>query len=114
MGYRTNYVLSIFYSGPDSGGPISGEMLEEALKLADEQFTCSQGCLFLYTEEAIAWYDSHEDMLEFSKKFPDSVFCLHGVGEEDDDRWNAYYKNGKSQMCPVRFEYDEYDEEKLK
>ena len=53
-------------------------------------------------------------MLEFSKKFPDIVFCLHKIAEEDSDRWKSYYKDGKSQMCPVRFEYDEYDERKLK
>ena len=103
MGYHTYYELHC----------LNEPIPDEAYDLADKQFSAGHAGA-LYTEQAITWYSSHEDMLEFSKKFPDSVFCLHGVGDEDDDRWNAYYKNGKSQMCPVRFEYDEYDEEKLK
>ena len=54
-----------------------------------------------------------EEMLELSKHFPDTVFCLHGEGEESGDLWYCYYKNGKSQYCPAQIVYEEYDEAKL-
>lgn len=44
----------------------------------------------------IKWYDWHPDMLKLSKKFPDIVFTVHGIGEEDYDEWRAYFKNGRS------------------
>ena len=62
----------------------------------------------VWTDEA-KWYDHDEEMLELSKQFPETVFCLYGTGEESEDMWYTYYKNGKSQYCPVRFIYDEYE-----
>ena len=60
-----------------------------------------------------SWYDHEEDMKELSKKFPDVVFDLFGDGEESEDRWHKYFKNGRMQYCPCRFEFDPYDESKL-
>ena len=88
-------------------------MPEQALEFANRRF-CYPYPGGISTREGVTWDTDHEDMLEFSKKFPDIVFCLHKIAEEDSDRWKSYYKDGKSQMCPVRFEYDEYDERKLK
>lgn len=59
------------------------------------------------------WYEHHEEMLELSKQFPETIFCLYGNGEENGDTWYQYYKNGKSQYCPAKITYDEYDESKL-
>lgn len=59
------------------------------------------------------WYGHHEEMIELSKQFPETVFCLYGDGEESGDTWYEYYKNGKSQYCPAKITYDEYDENKL-
>lgn len=59
------------------------------------------------------WYEHHEEMVELSKHFPETVFCLYGDGEENGDTWYTYYKNGKSQHCPAKITYDEYDESKL-
>ena len=60
------------------------------------------------------WYEYHEEMIELSKRFPETIFCLYGNGEETGDTWYKYYKNGKSQYCPAKITYDEYDESKLK
>lgn len=59
------------------------------------------------------WYDHDEEMLELSKQFPETVFCLEGEGEESGDIWRTYYKNGKAQHCPAKIVFDEYDENKL-
>lgn len=60
------------------------------------------------------WYEHHEEMIELSKRFPETIFCLYGDGEENGDTWYKYYKNGKSQYCPAKITYDEYDESKLR
>lgn len=70
--------------------------------------------LELYCMEEAKWYDHDIEMLELSKQFPEVVFCLYGDGEETEDIWYTYYKNGKSQYCPVKFVFDEYDESKLR
>ena len=67
---------------------------------------------FGLSEEA-KWYDSDEEMKELSKQFPETVFCLYGDGEESGDTWYQYFKNGKSQYCPAKITYNEYDENKL-
>lgn len=67
----------------------------------------------LSPDEHVKWYDHNEEMLELSKQFPDTVFCLHGEGEDTGDLWYCYYKNGKKQYCPAKIVYDDYDETKL-
>ena len=63
--------------------------------------------------DEVKWYEYHEEMIKLSKQFPETVFCLYGEGEEGGDMWHRYYKNGKSQYCPAKIVFDEYDEHKL-
>ena len=35
-------------------------------------------------------------MLCLSEQFPNVIFKLHGIGEENGDIWDAYYKAGKT------------------
>ena len=67
----------------------------------------------MYSNEERKWYEHDKEMIELSKQFPETVFCLYGNGEENGDTWYKYYKNGKSQYCPAKITYDEYDESKL-
>lgn len=48
------------------------------------------------------WYDCEKDMIDISKQFPDVVFQLSGDGEERDDMWREYFKNGKYEKCPAQ------------
>jgi len=41
------------------------------------------------------------------------VFTLWGDGDDSEDFWYKYYKNGKMQACPAKISYDPYDERKL-
>jgi hypothetical protein len=59
------------------------------------------------------WYDWEKDMRKLSKIFPDILFELHGDGEESDDLWKAYFKNGKMQRCHAITVFEEFDERKL-
>lgn len=63
--------------------------------------------------DSFKWYNHEEDMIEVSRTFPDTLFELHGEGEEPGDLWRKYFKNGKIQRCPAQITYEEYDESKL-
>lgn len=69
--------------------------------------------ILLCSYDAVKWYNSDEEMKDLSKQFPETVFCLYGIGENNGDIWYKYYKNGKSQYCPAKIVFDEYDESKL-
>lgn len=42
------------------------------------------------------WYEHDEHMLDYSLKYPSTVFALHGDGEETGDNWVTFYRNGQS------------------
>ena len=58
---------------------------------------------------ATKWYEHEEDMKQFSKKFPDTLFTLKGIGEESGDIWVKYFKNGKMQTVKAKIEISELD-----
>jgi hypothetical protein len=66
--------------------------------------------------EASKWYESDQDMKELSSReeYKDVLFILEGEGEDNDDIWIAYYKNGKVQKEYAKITFDEFDETKLK
>ena len=49
--------------------------------------------------ESYDWYSYHDDMITLSMEFPDITFVLSGKGEDADDVWTNYYKNGYSYGC---------------
>ncbi len=67
-----------------------------------------------WEQDDCKWYDHVNDMIKFSREFPNVVFELEGIGEENGDMWKEYYKNGLYQDCPARVIYDEYNPKKLK
>lgn len=69
---------------------------------------------YLDCDDECKWYDHKEQMLELSKQFPDTLFELHGIGEENEDVWNKYFKNGKMQACYAELVIPPYDENELK
>ena len=59
------------------------------------------------------WYEHDRDMREFSRNYPEVLFILKGAGEESDDLWISYYKNGKCQSEKGKIVYEPFDETKL-
>lgn len=108
--YNVNDILDYMLSKEQSDDwfyAFSYEMKSyERIEIADD--------FELLSSDFCKWYSHDEEMLELSKQFPETVFCLHGEGEESVDLWNAYYKNGKKQFCPATIVYETYDESKLK
>ena len=88
MGYYTRYELTATPDSPE---------IWEAVK-AHENITYAVGDDG-NSGDSCKWYDNEDDMVEFSKKFPDVTFHLHGEGEEVGDLWDKYFRNGKKQIC---------------
>lgn len=65
-------------------GPIEREEYEHR---GPVNFEC-------WTEEAMKWYDHEADMIALSKKYPNILFVLEGVGEEFPDAWRKWFYNG--------------------
>lgn len=105
MGYYTSYTLSILEGGDEE-------------QLIPEFRKDSEGAMYAIdeygdTNESCKWYDSKSDLIEFSKKHPDVIFCLEGEGEESDDKWKLYVKEGFTQECRAIIVFHEFDKSKL-
>lgn len=59
------------------------------------------------------WYGKFEQMTNYSVLHPTVLFELSGVGEESEDIWTCYFKNGKSQYEKAKIMVAPFDEEKL-
>lgn len=67
----------------------------------DEEYCCFQ--------EPCKWYEVDEHMMEFSQLYPDYIFIIEGEGEESDDRWRAYYRNGKMHRDQMIMRFPDFD-----
>ena len=106
MGYNTRYELKfepLTIANKDCISHLVAEN-EEAAWVIDEDGN---------SEDYSKWYDHDIDMKAFSLKYPDTVFILSGSGEEDEDIWVKYFKNGKMQEEYAEIVIAKYDENKL-
>ena len=109
MGYTTYFTVA-----RNDGEPFTPEQLEALDQLSVFNEETEEGDeRVVALEGAAKWYDFVVDMKKFSRAFPKTVFKLHGEGEQNDDLWDAYFKDGKWQNCPADIIYPDYDEEKL-
>jgi len=109
MGYLTFHELSVF-TDDTLTKTINNDKYDEIVELLGK-VTDYEDMLF---EDTIKWYEHDEDMIRLSKQYPDYVFQLDGDGEESDDFWRTYYKNGKKQEVDVKRVYGEYNPDELK
>ena len=61
-------------------------------------------------DEATKWYECLEDMKDVSLQMPGIIFTLKGEGEEAEDIWIAYFKDGKHQICKAEITFPPFDE----
>lgn len=109
MGYKSYHSLSVF---TDQGEEYEWEIID---KLRSKY----EGAYYALTDKGEAeneytWSKQDEHMCKFSLQYPDIMFSISGEGQQTNDTWITYYKNGKMQHCPAIVTYDDYDESKLK
>src|SRR5688500_12222794 len=86
MGYLT--LFNITYSERRE------EIRTYAHQLSDEQMKDPNG--FCYSDDdCVKWYNYEKDMLFLSQQFPNVLMTVKGEGEDRDDVWIQYFKNGK-------------------
>ena len=113
MGYYTYHDLVVL----NDKGEYLPEETEKHEKLltrkvfGEDGFDPDSQILF---EDSAKWYDSEKDMREHSAEYPDLMFELHGEGEENEDVWIEYFKNGKMQRCQGKVVYPDFDPAKMK
>lgn len=109
MGYYTNYTLT---TTPDN---FTEEMKNKLMEINPDYFEREEWVEELLNGDMNSkWYSNEEDILELSKFFPDILFELEGEGEDNEDMWKKYFKNGKSQYAKAKIIFEDFDESKLK
>ena len=111
MGYVTFHTLTVMLADNSAEHPDMYEIIA-ALRRENENANHALDDEGQTLNEA-KWYESSEEMKEFSLKYPHALLVMDGDGEGSDDFWVAYYLNGKEQMCPGRREYDDFDAARL-
>lgn len=105
MGYRTYYSLTVYKL---NGKEVSEEELmkhEKAIpQIIDPFYTEMNAENFWGMDES--WNDIDEDMIGYSKLYSDLVFEIHGIGDETEDMWYAYYHNGQEQTSHAQITYE--------
>jgi len=107
MSYETKYELEI--------QPANGARLEDII---NNLFEFSEHAEWVIDQHGNSrqdgtWYGEERDLCFFSKRYPEELFILSGVGEDEDDIWKKYIKNGKCQHSQAKIVFDSYDENKL-
>jgi hypothetical protein len=67
-----------------------------------------------YLASDCKWYEFEKDLKELSLRFPDTLFAIERVGEENPDMERVYAKNGKSVSLVARVLWPEFKEDDLK
>jgi len=98
MGYYTRYELQV----------VSGIDYDK-----DYEEIVSDEVGYHPFDDETKWYSFEKDMKKVSKENPETLFKLSGEGEENGDLWEAYFKNGKMQMCKAIVTYNEFNENEL-
>lgn len=101
MGYRTYFSLD-----------IEPEPTEELLAEETNDGVSVEG-LYNGDYDDMKWYAHEKDMIALSLKYPDFVFTLDGKGEESEDIWRSFYRNGKYYHWVLDYELPEFDESML-
>jgi len=108
MGYYTRYELTTSDYGKAHTCPTCGSK-----GVVNHMDLISKELDYNPFYDACKWYSWKEDMLKYSKQYPDVLFTLHGEGEETGDIWKAYIQNGKTQVEAATFQVASFDPSKL-
>ena len=108
MGYNTYYTVEINDIPPKCMENIYSKIdsfLEDIWESSDT---------FIGGSYYGRWYDWDRDLINLSSEYPEIFIVVDGDGEERDDFWRAFIKDGAIQYSGGHIVYDEYDPEKMK
>lgn len=97
MGYYTDFYLQAAPVTEDQFHSIDSA-LQELRSMREAYFDDGTG-YWENTEDT--WYQSFDNMVEVSRHFPEVTFTLTGYGDQRDDQWIDYFKNGQVQCCSI-------------
>lgn len=63
---------------------------------------------FSYGELHAKWYDWQRDVKLVSTMFPDTEICVEGIGEENEDVWKAFAKDGELHISKATLTFGPY------
>lgn len=107
--YKTKFTISV--QKPTDNTIKEEEICEQFHNLAPKVFP--EKCLYisniniLYLQKPIEWIGHDYVMKKISEIFPTVLFVLEGDGEDKNDLWIEYFKNGQRQFCQGHVVYDE-------
>lgn len=112
MGYQTSHELLVLKMDSQKLVPFNSldiiaelrEFSEEANYALDNDGETNESC---------KWYDHQKELREFSTRYPDLIFKLHGEGEESGDLWDEWYVNGKMQIGKAIITYPDFNPSNL-
>lgn len=105
MSYRTDFYIEVGEADEETLSKISPIILgfdDEGFKTAGPSF---------FSGYDLRWDNQIIDMFILSKAYPSCLFTVQGYGENRDDIWVEYWKNGCCQAGVA--ELPEFDESKL-
>jgi len=115
MGYYTGFDITM---EPEQTEEMFNKILNDLIELSDypkdswdwRPPTPPMSHICIYA----SWYDWDTNLIELSKRYPDIRFTVYGDGDSSDDRWKAWFQNGKSYQEHAEIIYPVYDESKMK
>jgi len=104
MGYYSNFEIHKYKNN------IKENITQEEL----EELSIISGYIFEYPEiEYVKWYSIIQDMMEFSKKYPQYKWIVYQEGEDRDDYRKYIFKNGKYKELVAKVEIIYPDEDSI-
>lgn len=114
MSYKTKFRLEIQNRNNPLFGCIGKEDFEDYLIfklrknfLGAKYALTEKGNTLKKSNDWVLW---KEDMISFSQEYKNVLFKLHLEGEDQGDLTDAYFLNGRYQLCPAKIVYQEFDE----
>lgn len=90
MGYYTYYNLELLNATNEQEAEIANWLAKNVF--GDEEPNYTYICDLL--NDSYKWYNHEDDIRTLSRLYPDIGFTLWGEGEDYDDKWVLYARDG--------------------
>lgn len=111
MGYYTNYNLSVKNVRSNDEFMVLQAVLRQKCiinyALDDGEYNSKTHNAEFYSYDMVKWYEHDKDMIEISKLIPHMTFMLAGNGENYEDQYRIYYKDGESEYTEAEIVWSE-------